>query len=87
MLAQNIIESNGKTVKENNLTKSHKIKLGSLVEISVNYLPCHKARLFVVAWTRDCDGTPLYSLAINKDETDFDRFESGFDDNCLTIIE
>lgn len=65
-----IVEDNGKTVKENNLEKKHSIPLGSLVEIT--YEDSHEeenmygTRAFVVQHSRDCDGTPLYSLSLKK---------------------
>jgi hypothetical protein len=66
-----IKEANGKTIKENNLEKKHKIAIGSLVE--VKYKRWHGegaceivyARLWVHSHDRDCDGTPLYSLSPN----------------------
>lgn len=62
-----IVETNGKTVKENNLNKNHNIPLKSLVEI-VNMEENEEGsenglRLFVVGHSRDCDGTPLYDLS------------------------
>lgn len=48
----------GKTIKEVNLEKNHNIPIGALVEIKSNGV-----RMFVVKHTRDCDGTPLYSLS------------------------
>lgn len=59
-----IVESNGKTLKENNLAIPHNIPLESLVEVKdENGEP--GVRLYVVAHLRDCDGTPLYGLAID----------------------
>ena len=63
-----LVEKNGKTVKQNNLERQHKIPLGSLVEVggddSINTKGC---RLFVVDCSRDCDGTPLYTLSFDKE--------------------
>lgn len=68
-----IVEENGKTIRQNNLEKKHNIPLGSLVEIiskdDENDEPGehrHGLRLFVTGHTRDCDGTPLYALAYTK---------------------
>ena len=65
---KNIVEENGKTIKENNMEKIHNIPIGSLVEVKYDKwggegscLKIH-ARLWVVKHTRDCDGEPLYSL-------------------------
>ena len=60
-----IVESNGRTVKENNLSISYNIPLGSLVEIT-NEDEDSGVRLFVVSHDRDCDGTPLYGLSFDK---------------------
>jgi hypothetical protein len=68
-----IVEENGKTVRENNLDMIHDIPIGSLVEIKFNRWhgggSCEKihARLWVVSHDRDCDGTPLYSLSHYKE--------------------
>lgn len=76
----NIVEENGKTVRQNNMEKKHNIPLGSLVEIickdSEDDEPGehrHGLRLFVTGHTRDCDGTPLYALAYTK--TAYEEFE------------
>lgn len=67
-----IVEENGKTIKENNLEKKHNIELGTLVEITSDDTlhdeedQHNGLRLFVVQHTRDCDGTPLYSLSFNR---------------------
>jgi hypothetical protein len=64
-----IIEENGKSIKENNLEKKHNIPIGSLVEIKWDEWhgngACWKvhARLWVVSHDRDCDRTPLYSIS------------------------
>jgi hypothetical protein len=51
----------GRTYREVNMLKPHKISIGSLVELESG------ARLFVSKLTRDCDGTPLYTLTVNDD--------------------
>lgn len=54
------------------MEKKHNIELGTLVEISCDDSLCDEEdqhnglRLFVVQHTRDCDGTPLYSLSFTK---------------------
>jgi hypothetical protein len=64
-----IVEDNGKTIRENNIEKIHDISIGTLVEVKFNQWhgdgACEKthARLWVVGHNRDCDGTPLYSLS------------------------
>lgn len=68
-----IVESNGRTVRENNTSKKHDIPIGTLVEVKYNTWfndgACEKvhARLWVVGHSRDCDGTPLYNLSRYKD--------------------
>lgn len=51
----------GRSYREINTEKVHTIPIGTLVEMESG------ARAFVVRHTRDCDQTPLYSLAINPD--------------------
>jgi len=64
-----IVEDNGKTIRENNLERTHNIPLGALVEVKYDKWhgngACEKihARLFVTLQGRDCDGSPLYWLA------------------------
>lgn len=64
------MEENGKSVRENNLERQHRIPLGTLVEIfeddPLQEDSYHRLRLYVVDHARDCDGTPLYSLSFNK---------------------
>lgn len=73
MLFSELVESNGKTVRENNLAREHKIPIGTLVEVRYDEWfgngACEKvhARLWVVEHARDCDGTPLYTLAARTD--------------------
>lgn len=68
-MIHNLVEANGKTIKENNLERQHAIPIGALVEIKFDDWfgdgACWKvhARLWVVGHERDCDGTPLYSLS------------------------
>lgn len=62
-----VVEANGKTVRQNNLEMKHKIKIGSKVQI--DHESCGdttykiSGELFVVEHTRDCDGSPLYMLS------------------------
>ena len=52
----------GRTYRQVNNAKAHKYELGVLVEID------NGARLFIAMHTRDCDGTPLYSLTPNNEQ-------------------
>ena len=54
-----VVEENGKTVKENNLEKQHTFPVGSLVEV-LGPEDSKGLRLFVMRHSRDCDGSPLY---------------------------
>jgi len=104
-----IVEDNGKTIRENNLEEKHNIPIGTLVEVKYDKWytngACYKRydRLFVVKHTRDCDGTPLYSLANSRDylkdysqdaflsnsfiKNSFYGLEHGFSEENLTPIE
>jgi hypothetical protein len=73
ILVANIIEENGKTIRQNNMEIKHKIPIGTLVEINspqdleyddgdVLYECHHRMRAYIVSHDRDCDGTPLYSV-------------------------
>lgn len=77
-------ESNGKTIKENNMELQHNIPIGTLVEYKTNdpESDYFGVRLFVAEHARDCDGTPLYNLSSSKklirdmDELKEDDFNS-----------
>lgn len=56
IMFSDIVESNGKTIRENNLEIKHRLKVGDRVSIKDNVCT------FVCHLDRDCDGTPLYSL-------------------------
>lgn len=68
-----IVEENGKTIRENNLAKQHALKLGDVVEVDIKLSDRHghptkvdlrgRCHLYVVAHMRDCDGTPLYMVS------------------------
>ena len=92
-----IVEENGKTIKENNLGISHAIPVGSLVEVKFDSWfgggACMKAhaRLWVISHDRDCDGTPLYSLSRWKDPEFANKvmqyYETGFAEDSLTRVD
>jgi hypothetical protein len=54
-------QQTGKTFRQENLEKVHNIPLHSLVELE------NKTRLYVIGHVRDCDGSPLYRLAVFLD--------------------
>ncbi len=80
-------DSNGKTFRQVNMEMKHNIPIGTLVEISYT-----GERLFVVEHTRDCDGTPMYSLGrktdtiYTGDRAIFNKFHYGFDESSLIVI-
>ena len=76
IIAHDIVEKNGKTVRENNLEIQHKIPLNSLVELN------NGVRLFVVVHTRDCDGTPLYVLNCYNEQLQAEEWKG---DDYLSI--
>lgn len=63
-----LVEANGKTIKENNMEVTHTISIGALVEYKLERwygegsCAVIHARKYVVAHSRDCDGTPLYHV-------------------------
>jgi hypothetical protein len=84
ILISDMVEANGKTVRENNLEKGHTIPLGSLVECnseSGDY-EWEGIRLYVVKHSRDCDGGPLYDLGEKEGKV----LLCGFDSGCMEII-
>jgi len=92
-MVHDIVESNGKTIKENNILLKHNIPIGTLVEISESMRDMEGVRLFVVMHTRDCDGTPLYSLCAEKNEKiyniygcEINRKYHGFSEKSLELI-
>lgn len=56
-------DPDGRSYREVNHAKKHAIKVGQLVELDDG------VRLWVVMQTRDCDGTPLYTLCHDKNDT------------------
>lgn len=72
-------DKQGRSWREINLSKKHNIELLSLVEIH------GAARAYIVKHTRDCDGTPLYSLAINVDNCEYNAAH-GYAEESLTLV-
>lgn len=69
VMFSDIIEENGRSIRENNLELTHTIPVGTLVEVTAHVDMANGTKLrgvchmYVWAHTRDCDGTPLYSLS------------------------
>ena len=80
-----LVEPNGRTRRQNNLSIQHKIPIDTLVEVKYDEWfgdgSCRvvHARLWVVEHTRDCDGTPLYKLA-NKRNAEIDRLRTEYNE-------
>ncbi|UTU09680.1 hypothetical protein CcrBL47_gp395 [Caulobacter phage BL47] len=82
----------GRSYRQVNAALVHGLPLGALVEVNDT-----GARLFVGLHTRDCDQTPLYSLAPEPAPIEFDsdsfawnmwrmKFVNGFSEPSLTLI-
>lgn len=82
-----IVESNGKTVRENNSAIAHKIPIGSLVEIvsEDDEFEWIGVRMYVVDHSRDCDGTPLYVIGPKCARDKWDR-HGGFGEDNLKLV-
>ena len=86
----------GRTYRQINLAKTHAIPVGTLVEIlddDEGNEPMAGVRLFVVNHGRDCDGTPLYYMSPEPDDTVEQRpgfmnpkWIGGWSDDGLRII-
>lgn len=77
-----MVEENGKTVRENNEALKHNIPLLTLVEVESDDPDRNGLRLFVVEHSRDCDGTPLYSLSFDKNSViERDKMERNIADS------
>jgi hypothetical protein len=95
MSISDVVEANGKTVRQNNLEIKHKIPLDTLVEVNCDYHDSHGVRGYIASHDRDCDGTPLYSLAWKKGQRRRDgeyaalfnaNLMHGWSDDSLIII-
>jgi hypothetical protein len=81
-----MVEANGKTIKQNNLERTHGIAKGTLVETEEGL------RLWVTYQGRDCDGTPLYWLSFEKDldqKSVYDRSKQtgGYSEDSLVVVD
>lgn len=66
----------GKTYRQENAELTHKIPIGSLVELETG------VRLFVVDHYRDCDMTPLYCLCAEMKNGYTDEFYAKMKWHC-----
>ena len=90
-----LVESNGKTIRENNMERQHSLSVGTLVEVKYDEWhgdgACSKvhARLWIVKCGRDCDGTPLYWLSKWEDPQfalSVHQYVGGFSESLLTPV-
>lgn len=80
-LVHDIVEANGKTIRENNLEKIHNIPIGALVECTTTGI-----RAFVAQHMRDCDGTPLYSLTIHEIRSSYQYDGEDREEALITLL-
>lgn len=81
-------DSQGRSYREVNNAKKHLFEVGQLVELRDG------VRLWVVMQGRDCDGTPLYWLCHNRDDTVQGdgifaniNWVGGYSEEGLTLVE
>ena len=88
-------DSQGRTYRQINAAKSHSFPVGSLVEFIQNVEDdsFDGVRAYVVYHGRDCDGTPLYYLSINRYDTERQRdgfrnasWQGGFSEESLRVV-
>jgi len=74
VLAHSLVEANGKTIRQNNLEKQHRLQEGQEVRVytcdgeddppgTIDHVhddQCASHVAFILHCGRDCDGTPLY---------------------------
>lgn len=72
-------DGTGRTIREANLARKHRIPIGSLVELD------NGCRLFVVKHERDCDGAPLYTLAPDKPAQLYEYLR-GYSEELLKVV-
>ena len=70
-------DKEGRTYREINNAKTHEIPMGSKVRTHDGMV------LFVTEHTRDCDGTPLYSLGLPHGKT----FTRGYDFSDIILLD
>jgi len=68
-------DTQGRTFREVNKAKQHLLKVGQLVDIDESGV-----RLFIKKLTRDCDGTPLYSVGFKS------LLLNGYSEESLTLV-
>jgi len=80
-------DSEGRTYRELNNAKVHKFAPEDLVQLD------NGCRLFVVEQTRDCDGTPLYTLSPDTPDVlddpggEYITLCRGYNEDYLTLVQ
>ena len=80
-------DPDGRTYRQINTTKVHRIQKGKLVELESG------VRLFVVHLYRDCDQAPLYALSADPDDTALQNpamwtrgWVTGYPESALRVV-
>jgi len=97
---KDLVEDNGKTIEQNNLSNGHKYPIGTLVKFELDHYygdgPQGKCgvktsgTLYVMEHTRDCDGSPLYllgSMDLSKpgNKKDYDELALSLNEHARRI--
>ena len=69
-------DKQGRSYRQINNEKTHALKVGQLVELECG------ARLYVLKHSRDCDGTPLYTIGLQESNI----VEGGYPQEYLKAI-
>ncbi|MFW0776096.1 MAG: hypothetical protein ACN2B6_00050 [Rickettsiales bacterium] len=72
-----------RSYREVNRDRKHRYAVGQLVELD------NGCRLFIAKQTRDCDETPLYSVAVNldsDDEIELMKWHHGYGEESLKAV-
>lgn len=72
-------DERGRTYRQINNEMTHSIPIGALVQVETG------ERLVVKMHTRDCDGTPLYSIGLTEYE-DIGKWDHGHCEHGLTVV-
>ena len=83
-----IKDTNGETDHDRNMRIQHSIPIGSLVEVrgTEDWPEWHGVRMYVTKHSRDCDGSPLYSIGLKNADGERPIEHSGFGQYVLTVV-
>jgi hypothetical protein len=70
-MVSDLVEENGRTIRENNLDRQHELPIGALVQVDNECTGSGSqwtrvVQGYIAVLGRDCDGTPLYYLTIRE---------------------